>query len=263
MFTMTIVVSDAFLDMPLSSQCLYFHLNMRADDDGFIGNAKRIMRTVGASEDDLKILLLKRFLLACGNGVYVIKHWWMHNTLLKDRYHETQYLSEKSTLKIKQNKSYTDSDNFLLTECQQPVNSDLDLDLDKDIDLDIDKDLDKDKDLNLIKRESIERKDNERIVNDSSPTPKKVKHKYGEYNNVLLTDDELIKLKTEYIDYEERIERLSSYIASKGAKYKSHYATIRNWARRDTEKPTNKTAQMLDDSYAMMSNWAKGDDVVD
>ena len=62
---------------------------------------------------------------------------------------------------------------------------------------------------------------------------KPIKHKYGEYSNVLLTDDELQKLKNEYSDWSERIERLSSYIASKGAKYKSHYATIRNWARKE------------------------------
>lgn len=69
---------------------------------------------------------------------------------------------------------------------------------------------------------------------------KSVKHKYGEYSNVLLTDDELDKLKTEYSDWQERIERLSSYVASTGKSYKSHYATIRNWARKDKEQ--NKTS---------------------
>lgn len=74
-----------------------------------------------------------------------------------------------------------------------------------------------------------------------APDKKAVKHKYGEYNNVLLTDEELEKLKTEYFDYEERIERLSNYVASTGKKYKSHYATIRNWARKDAEtKPIRK-----------------------
>ena len=68
MFTMQIVDSDAFLDMPLSAQCLYFHLNMRADDDGFIGNSKKIMRLIGASEDDFKLLLAKRFLLIFENN---------------------------------------------------------------------------------------------------------------------------------------------------------------------------------------------------
>ena len=71
MFTMKIVDSDAFLDMPLSSQCLYFHLNMRADDDGFVGNPKRIMRLIGANDDDLKILLAKRFLIIFEDNVVV------------------------------------------------------------------------------------------------------------------------------------------------------------------------------------------------
>ena len=133
MFTMKIVDSDAFLDMPLSTQCLYFHLNMRADDDGFIGNPKKIMRMIGASEDDLKILLAKRFLIIFEDSVVVVKHWWMHNTLAKDRYHETSYTDEKALLKIKENKAYTlgpdGNDVKILTECKQNVNSDLDIDI--------------------------------------------------------------------------------------------------------------------------------------
>jgi hypothetical protein len=107
MFTMNIVDSDAFLEMPLSTQCLYFHLNMRADDDGFIGNAKRIMKLVGASDDDLKILIAKSFVLTFEDGVIVIKHWRMHNTLTKSRYHETPYLEDKSLLRLKKNGSYS------------------------------------------------------------------------------------------------------------------------------------------------------------
>lgn len=101
---------------------------------------------------------------------------------------------------------------------------------------------------------------------DSAPSKKPSKHKYGEYNNVLLTDDELDKLKTEYSDWEERIERLSSYVASTGKSYKSHYATIRNWARKDQEKsqqqPTNQKnyqkqtkAEELDEFYKMAADW--------
>ena len=107
MFTMKIVDSDAFLDMPMSAQCLYFHLNMRADDDGFIGNPKRIMRTVGARDDDMRILISKRFVLTFDNGVIVIKHWRMHNCISQNRYHETQYTDEKRTLLLKDNKSYS------------------------------------------------------------------------------------------------------------------------------------------------------------
>lgn len=149
MFTMKIVDSDAFLDMPLSTQCLYFHLNMRADDDGFIGNPKRIMRLIGSNDDDLKLLIAKRFILVFDNGVIVIKHWRMHNTLSKHRYHETQYLDEKETLKIKDNGSYSltkgkpVNDSHLLemfdrrTSGEQAENADLDLGLDKDIDIDL------------------------------------------------------------------------------------------------------------------------------
>ena len=91
MFTQKIVDSDAFLDMPLTTQALYFHLNMRADDDGFVNNPKKIQRMICASDDDLKLLIAKRFLLAFENGVVVIKHWRMHNLLRKDRYNPTQY----------------------------------------------------------------------------------------------------------------------------------------------------------------------------
>ena len=108
MFTQKIIDSDAFLDMPLSTQALYFHLNMRADDDGFINNPKRIQRTIGASEDDLKLLIAKRFLICFENGVIVIKHWRMHNTLRKDRYNPTQYQDEYARLEVKDNNAYTE-----------------------------------------------------------------------------------------------------------------------------------------------------------
>jgi len=110
MFTQKIIDSDAFLDMPLSTQALYFHLNMRADDDGFINNPKRIQRTIGASDDDLKLLIAKRFLICFESGVIVIKHWRMHNTLRKDRYNPTQYQDEMALLDVKDNNAYTEKD---------------------------------------------------------------------------------------------------------------------------------------------------------
>lgn len=108
MFTKQITDSDAFLDMPLSSQALYFHMNMNADDDGFVNNPKRIQRLIGASDDDLRLLIAKRFLLAFESGVIVIKHWRMHNTIQNDRYIPTQYQEELNSLVIKGNKSYSD-----------------------------------------------------------------------------------------------------------------------------------------------------------
>ncbi len=107
MFAKTIIDSDAFLDMPITSQALYFHLSMRADDDGFINNPKKIMRMVGCSEDDLKLLLAKSFVIGFESGVIVIKHWKIHNYIRTDRYKPTVYEEEKSRLEAKGNKAYT------------------------------------------------------------------------------------------------------------------------------------------------------------
>ena len=166
MFTKKITETDAFQDMPLSAQALYFHFNMNADDDGFVGNPKRIMRMVGAAEDDLKLLIIKRFVIAFDRtGIIVIKHWRMHNTLRQDRYHPTEYQEELNMLGLKKNGAYTErldcpeiikvfaddnktkvtdggcgSGNQLATSWQPSGNADIGL----DIDIDLDKGLDLD-----------------------------------------------------------------------------------------------------------------------
>jgi len=130
-FSKTIIETDAFQDMSQTAQLLYFYLNMNADDDGFVANPKRIMRSGGFAEDDFKVLLAKRFLLTFESGVVVIKHWLIHNTIRKDRYTETPYLKEKETLKICSNKAYTEkwqpNGNQLATQKR------IDIDIDKDI----------------------------------------------------------------------------------------------------------------------------------
>lgn len=118
MFAKTIIDSDAFLDMPLSTQALYFHLSMRADDDGFINNAKKIQRMLGCADDDLKILLAKNFVIPFETGVCVIKHWKVHNYIQKDRYKETVYIEEKQKLSLKDNDVYT-----MDTQCIQDVSN--------------------------------------------------------------------------------------------------------------------------------------------
>lgn len=110
MFSLQIADSDAFLDMPISAQCLYFHLGMRADDDGFV-SPKRISRMLGTSTDDLGILIAKRFVLAFESGVVVIKHWPNNNLIRKDRYTDTNYKHEKATLGLNENGSYTEKEN--------------------------------------------------------------------------------------------------------------------------------------------------------
>lgn len=114
MFAKTIVTSDAFLDMPASTRCLYFLLGMVADDDGFVNNPKSIMRQAGSTTDDMNLLIAKRFILTFQSGVVVIKHWRIHNLIQKDRYKETKYLEEKSELNIDSNGAYTTSGGALL-----------------------------------------------------------------------------------------------------------------------------------------------------
>lgn len=122
MFAKTIIDSDAFLDMPLSAQALYFHLSMRADDDGFVNNPKKIQRMVGASDDDCKLLVIKRFILTFDSGVIVIKHWKIHNYIQKDRYKETIYLKEKASLSINGINGYTECiHNVSKTETQVSI----------------------------------------------------------------------------------------------------------------------------------------------
>ena len=107
MFSQQITDSDSFLDMPLSAQALYFHLGMTADDDGFVNNPKRIQRIIGANEDDLKLLIAKKFIIAFESGVVVIKHWKINNAIRSDRYTPTVYTEEKAMLTEKSNKAYT------------------------------------------------------------------------------------------------------------------------------------------------------------
>ncbi len=106
MFAKTIIDSDAFLDMPITARLLYYDLSMRADDDGFVNSPKKIMRMVGASQDDLSILILRKFILPFDNGIVVIKHWRIHNYIRKDTYNETPYTDEMAMLELDSNKAY-------------------------------------------------------------------------------------------------------------------------------------------------------------
>lgn len=123
MFAKSIVLSDAFLDMPLSARCLYFTLGMLADDDGFVGNPKSIMRQCGASQDDMVVLLQKRYILSWDSGVIVIKHWRMNNYLRSDRYTETTYIEEKASLTIDEKGAYTEINNLGIPSGSQVVDT--------------------------------------------------------------------------------------------------------------------------------------------
>lgn len=210
MFNVDIVGSDAFLDLPHTAQALYFQLGMRADDDGFVGNPKTIQRIAGTKASDLELLVKKRFLLQFPSGVVVIKHWKINNQIQKDRYTPTVYTEEYQSLYIKDNKAYTEMDKG----CIQSVSE-------MDTQISIDK---------------------SRLDKNSRGGEK---HAHGFFANVLLTDDELQKLAAEIPNYEEYIEKLSHYIESNGKKYKSHYATILMWHRKDREKQPAAPAETL------------------
>ena len=259
MFAKTIIDSDMFIDMPMSARLLYYNLAMRADDDGFVNSPKKIMRFVGASMDDMNVLIAKQFIIPFESGVVVIKHWKIHNYIQKDRYKATSYQAEKESLTLKNGMYYTDDlpdVSNLDTECIQDVYSlDTQVRLGK-VRLELGKDRVRDRDRDRERQELesahapenlpleiAENKNNKNNENDfnNSDNKKPTRHKYGTYKNVLLTDEDMEKLKSEFPDdWQNRIERLSEYIASSGKTYKNHLATIRVWAKKDKEREALK-----------------------
>jgi hypothetical protein len=213
MFALKIIDSDAFLDMPKSSQALYFHLSMRADDDGFISNPKKIMRMIGSSDDDMKILLSKRFLLSFDTGIVVIKHWRLHNYIAKDRYTETIYKEEKEKLFVKLNGAYTDHPELVsipYTGCTQNDYTGKGSE-----------------DKGSLGKGS-EGKGSE---GKGSELSKSQKHKYGEYNHVLLTDEEHQRLLNEWGEQEllRMVKVLDEGMELKRYKYGNCNLAIRKW----------------------------------
>ena len=123
MFSLLVVDTDEFLDMPSSTQSLYYHLGMRADDDGFVSSPRKIVKLVNCSDDDLKLLIAKGFIIPFDSGIIAIKHWKLNNDLKKDRYTPTIYLNEKSTLRVNKNRVYSIVGNNLDTQYSIDKNS--------------------------------------------------------------------------------------------------------------------------------------------
>ena len=217
MFAKTIIDSDAFMDMPLSTQALYFHLSMRADDEGFINNPKKIMRMIGASDDDFKVLSLKNFIIPFESGVVVIKHWKIHNYIQKDRYKPTVYTEEKSKLSVKENGSYT--------ECIQNGYS-----------LDTQDSIGKD---SIVEYRVVESSGNV----DNTNNEKNVENSILEYMGgklgkgvVLLSEEQKDALleKLGLDAFNHYVEKLANFIIDKDAKVGNHYQTILKWHLEDS-----------------------------
>ena len=229
MFAKTIIDSDAFLEMPITAQLLYFHLSMRADDDGFINKPKAIMRMCGAKDDDLKILFAKKFIIPFESGVVVIKHWKIHNYIRKDTYTETKYKEEKALLELDENSSYR-----LLCEPQlQPR----------------DESVTSPSTQVRLGKDSIGK---DRLVEGSAAPATatateedKLKLVGGSLGKgvVYLSDRQLGDLMDRLgLDaFNRYVDRLATFIIENNARVKSHYDTILKWYEEDSKVSTKPT----------------------
>ena len=214
MFSRDVIGSDDFADMSFEAQALYVHLSMDADDWGFVGAHKRVQRSIGSRTDALNELECAGFVHVFDSGVLVVLDWWRNNAITESRRKATQYSEELSMLTVADSGVYQLVCNEQ-TECKQTASK-------------------------LRATESVMLASIEESSREESSRDKKSKRRaYGEYKNVMLSDEELSKLKSEFPnDWSERIERVSTYCASKGKAYKNYLATIRSWAKRD--QPTKE-----------------------
>jgi hypothetical protein len=229
MFAKTIIDSDAFIDMPLSTQALYFHLSMRGDDDGFINNPKKIQRMIGAADDDLKMLIAKRFIIPFESGIVVIKHWKIHNYIRGDRKKDTVYPEEMALLVEKKNGSYSlKADEPLLTDKCQADDGQV-----------------TDKCPHRLGKGRLGQDSlgEERVVEVSEMTDSNGTHPQIECLKdtlgkgvVYLTpeQDEDLMDKLGFEGYNLYIEKLADFIIKNNAKVANHYQTILKWYEEDT-----------------------------
>lgn len=252
MFAKQIIDSDAFLDMPMSARLLYYDLAMRSDDDGFNNSPRKVMRTIGATTDDMNILVARKFIIPFDNGVVVIKHWRIHNYIRKDTYNSTNYKEQKAMLEYDENNAYRliDGNNSAAldepsttrgrpvddpwTTCQRPVD-------DPSTQVRLGKDrLGK---YSLVKeregKESIGECEGEREPSPALPKAEIVEKpvdnsngmKLGRYGNIELSQKELAMLKLKYpAQWERMVDDLSEYMNTTGKHYDRHYDILTGWA---------------------------------
>ena len=218
MMAKSIIKSDQFLEMPISSQLLYFHLLLDADDDGFINAPKSIMRVIGAKDDDMRVLQAKGYTIPFDSGVIVIKHWRMHNSLRKDRYNPNPQLeNERKQLIINDRKEYELATTWQPTGNQLATNGYHSIGKDS------------------IGKDSIysgRDKSQPTRTHFTPPTLEEVKAYCIERNN---------NIDAEYfIDFQEA----RGWVLSNGKKMKDWKATIRTWERNNyNQKPVNKNSK--------------------
>ena len=209
--------------MPVTARLLYYDLAMRADDDGFVNSPKKIMRMIGASQDDLSILCLRKFIIPFDSGVVVIKHWRIHNYIQNDRYKPTSYQDEKSKLIVKDNKAYALKEGYeaavVTPRIQNVSNMEAQVRLDKDS-------LDKD-------RENSAKGTSRKFV---PPTFEEVKAYCDERNNGIDPQH--------FIDYYQT----RGWVLSNGKKMVDFRAAIRTWEQRNKKEVPVETKDTLKDA---------------
>ena len=247
MFSLKIIDTDNFLNMPITARLLYYDLSMRADDDGFIDSPKKILKIIGCAEDDFKILCAKQYIIPFETGICVIKHWHIHNLIRHDRYIETEYKNEKEQLEKIDNKyvlkNVIPNGNQMSYQMAPQVrlgkvsidkdsidNSDKSFPLKTDIKNYHDTANKQSIDINKVKE-----KEKKSSAKRKEKKPAEIRHKYGEHQNVLLTDTEYKHLISDYTEFvvKKYIEDVSWGIVSKGYKYSNFNLTIRNWLRKN------------------------------
>lgn len=218
MFARDVIGSDGFADMGFEAQALYIHLSMDADDWGFVGAPKRVQRSIGSKPAALAELAEAGFVHMFPSGVLVIMDWWQNNTITESRRKATQYEEELAALTV------TDCGSYQLV-CEPLANCTQTASKPRE-------------DACETPASLVEVSLGEVSLGEvSRGKGKPARHAYGEYSNVMLSDEELEKLKAEFpSDWAERIEQVSTYCASKGKAYKNYLATIRSWARRDGKR---------------------------
>ncbi len=213
MFYKNLITSDKFLNLSHRAQCLYFFLMANADDDGFVDCILSAMRISAANAEDLESLIKSGFVIPFGDELLVITHWIMQNKIRSDRYRPTVYSKEFASLRTDSAGVY----HFGIPTVSSGKES-----------------------VGKVRR-GKESKKKESKEKEASSSPSPSPNNCGEYKNVVLSESEMKKLQEEFpTDLSERIDRLSSYLATSGKKYKSHFAIIRKWAKEDEAAKNDK-----------------------
>lgn len=255
MFSLEIIDTDDFLAMPATARLLYYDLSMRADDEGFVGSAKKIMAFTGAAEDDMRVLVSRGYIIPFETGVVVIAHWHLNNSIRSDRAHETRYQREKAQL-ILEDKVYrliagaqealnSNDPEALTTTCQPNDNQ-------------VTTNCQPDARVISIDKTSIDKREERARAREA----------YGQFGNVLLRPEEREALKSRYQNSHQLIDKVDRFLANTQRSYDNHLALILKiavedgWPRRPRSQWTEVAGmeKSIDDVTAQLAEKLGGKD---